>query len=341
MYYIVHSSIDENRHARGGKAGDQTGREVCTRSWYSKPWGMVLRCKDAAVAKKARDIAIKLANSNLIGYDQNERNSLYKQLERNGWDVDKYIRSGVKTECDCSSFVYACYCCVIAEMRGLANAPTTVTSRNFYKEHGFDVLLSSEYTTSASKLLPGDLLNKSGSHIVMFAGTNVRVASNESANISYGAGASSVSTTLRKGSRGAAVVTLQKNLNTVMHAGLTADGIFGINTYNALKYFQSRYGLAVDGIYGPASRAKMSEALNKRIPGLASASPNLKKGSRGEQVRLLQQDLNYVMSLHLSTDGVFGNNTYEALKSFQSRYGLAADGIYGNNSKAMMSKALV
>ena len=340
MYYIVHSSIDENRHARGGKAGDQTGREVCTRSWYSKPWGMVLRCKDAAVAKKARDIAIKLANSNLVGYDQNERNSLYKQLERNGWDVDKYIRSGVKTECDCSSFVYACYCCVIAEMRGLANAPTTVTSRNFYKAHGFEVLLSSEYTTSASKLLPGDLLNKSGSHIVMFAGTNVRVASNASANISYGAGASG-STTLRKGSRGAAVVTLQKNLNTVMHAGLTVDGIFGINTYEALKYFQSRYGLAADGIYGPASRAKMGEALNKRIPGLASASPNLKRGSRGEQVRLLQQDLNYVMSLHLSTDGIFGNNTYEALKSFQSRYGLAADGVYGNNSKAMMSKALV
>ena len=340
MYYIVHSSIDENRRARGGKAGDQTGREVCTRSWYSKPWGMVLRYRDAAVAKKARDIAIKLANSNLVGYDQNERNGLYKQLERNGWDVDKYIASGVKTECDCSSFVYACYCCVIAEMRGLANAPTTVTSKNFYKSHGFAVMLSSEYTTSASRLLPGDLLNKSGSHIVMFAGTNVRVASNASANISSCA-ATSGSTTLRKGSRGAAVVTLQKNVNSVMHTGLTVDGIFGINTYNALKYFQSRYGLEADGIYGPASRAKMSEAINKRIPGLASASPNLKKGSRGEQVRLLQQDLNYVMSLHLSADGIFGNNTYEALKSFQSRYGLAADGIYGNNSKAMMSKVLV
>ena len=341
MYYIVHSSIDENRHARGGKAGDQTGREVCTRSWYSKPWGMVLRYRDAAVAKKARDIAIKLANSNIVGYDQNERNSLYKELERNGWDVDKYIRSGVKTECDCSSFVYACYCCVIAELRGLTNAPTTVTSRNFYKSHGFDVMLSSEYTTSSSKLLPGDLLNKSGSHIVMFAGTNVRVDSNASSNISSNAIASSVSTTLRKGSRGAAVVTLQKNLNTVMHASLTADGIFGINTYEVLKYFQSRYGLEVDGIYGPASRAKMGEALNKRIPALASASPNLKKGSRGEQVRLLQQDLNYVMCTHLDADGIFGANTYNVLKSFQSRYGLAADGIYGNNSKAIMSKALV
>lgn len=342
MYYIVHSSIDENHHARGGKAGDQTGREVCTRSWYSKPWGMVLRCKDAAVAKKARDIAIKLANSNLVGYDQNERNSLYKQLERNGWDVDKYIRSGVKTECDCSSFVYACYCCVLAELRGLANAPTTVTSRSFYTAHGFDVMLSSTYTASASKLREGDLLNKSGSHIVMFAGTNVRVESNASANISSGniSSGSSRSATLRKGSRGAAVVTLQQNLNTVMKAGLTTDGIFGTNTYKALKAFQLAHGLVSDGIYGPASRAKMGEALSNRIPALASASPNLKRGSRGEQVKLLQQDLNYVMSTHLSVDGIFGSNTYETLKSFQSRYGLAVDGIYGSNSRKAMAKAL-
>ena len=336
-YYIVHSSIDENRKARGGKAGDQTGREVCTRSWYSKPWGMVLRCKNKDAAKKARDIAIKLANSNLVGYDQNERNSLYKQLERNGWDVDKYIASCVKTECDCSSFVYACYCCVLAELRVLANAPTTATAKSFYGSHGFEMFTSSAYTAAANKLIEGDLLNKAGSHIVMFAGTNVSVASNISAST-----ITSVSTsTLRKGSRGDEVKTLQQNLNTVMNTSLTTDGIFGTNTYDVLKAFQMSHGLAADGIYGPASRAKMREALEKRIPALASASPNLKKGSRGEQVRLLQQDLNYVMSLHLSADGVFGNNTYEALKSFQSRYGLVADGIYGNNSKAMMSKALV
>lgn len=340
MYYIVHSSIDENRKARGGKAGDQTGCEVCTRSWYSKPWGMVLRCKNQAIAQKARDIAIKLANSNLVGYDQNERNSLYRELERNGWDVDKYIRSGVKTECDCSSFVYACYCCVLAELRGLANAPTTVTSRSFYSSHGFDVMLSSEYTASARKLREGDLLNKSGSHIVMFAGTNVRVGSNAKANISSGA-STSTSTTLRKGSKGEGVKTLQKNLNTVMSASLKADGIFGTNTYNVLKSFQSKYGLESDGIYGPASRAKMAEVLNKRIPALASASPNLKKGSRGEQVKLLQQDLNYVMNTHLSTDGIFGTNTYEALKSFQSSRGLTSDGIYGSNSKSELGKALV
>ena len=37
---IGHASIDENGRAQGGKAGDQTGKEVCTRNWYkhSKGW---------------------------------------------------------------------------------------------------------------------------------------------------------------------------------------------------------------------------------------------------------------------------------------------------------------
>ena len=44
---------DENGGAHGGKAGDQTGREVSTQNWYkhSKGW-VVLRAKDPNVAAK-------------------------------------------------------------------------------------------------------------------------------------------------------------------------------------------------------------------------------------------------------------------------------------------------
>lgn len=182
-HYIVHSSIDENGKARGGAAGDQTGKEVYTRTWYSKPWGMVLRCPDAKIAEKARAIAIKLANSNLIGYDQYNRNSLYKELKKNNWNVDNYIKSGVKTETDCSSFVYAVYCCLIPEMRSDANAPTTSTSKDFYKKHGFKVLTDDKYTKSAANLKRGDLLNKAGAHIVMYCGTDVNVASKSSVKV--------------------------------------------------------------------------------------------------------------------------------------------------------------
>lgn len=40
---IVHASINENGSTTGGESGDQTGKEICTRSYYNKPWNYVLR----------------------------------------------------------------------------------------------------------------------------------------------------------------------------------------------------------------------------------------------------------------------------------------------------------
>jgi hypothetical protein len=40
---IVHASINENGTTTGGKTGDQTGKEICTRSYYNSPWTYVLR----------------------------------------------------------------------------------------------------------------------------------------------------------------------------------------------------------------------------------------------------------------------------------------------------------
>ena len=57
--------------------------------------------------------------------------------------------------------------------------------------------------------------------------------------------------TLRFGSRGEAVRRLQKLL------GVTADGIFGRITENAVKAFQKRHGLVVDGIVGARTWAQL------------------------------------------------------------------------------------
>lgn len=43
---IVHASIDENGTIYGKKPGDQTGREICIRSYYNKPWTAVYRLSD-------------------------------------------------------------------------------------------------------------------------------------------------------------------------------------------------------------------------------------------------------------------------------------------------------
>lgn len=88
-----------------------------------------------------------------------------------------------------------------------------------------------------------------------------------------------------------------------------------------------------------------SSTSKKEIPILASATPNLKKGSTGTQVKYLQQDLNYLGykgkdGKSLTVDGGFGANTEYALQSFQKKYGLVVDGIYGNKSQAKMKTLL-
>lgn len=44
---LVHASINEKGTAHGGRTGDQTGREICVRSYYNHPWDCVLRYTEA------------------------------------------------------------------------------------------------------------------------------------------------------------------------------------------------------------------------------------------------------------------------------------------------------
>ena len=167
---IVHSAISENGNAGWdgkAKAGDQTGGEVCVRDWYKKPWNIMLRYRDKEIARRVSEIAVKLANSNLVGYDQSQRNTLYQALKKYNWDVDKYIESGEKTECDCSSFIYACWCCVLPLMRGEKNAPVTAEMRDFYKASGFTCYKADKYISGTDYLRAGDILVKEGSHTAM------------------------------------------------------------------------------------------------------------------------------------------------------------------------------
>jgi N-acetylmuramoyl-L-alanine amidase len=52
----------------------------------------------------------------------------------------------------------------------------------------------------------------------------------------------------------------------------------------------------------------------------------LKKGSRGDDVKILQ------CALHLYQDGIFGSLTEEAVKEFQKAHNLVADGIVGEKT---------
>lgn len=166
---LVHASVSETGGAGWdgkARAGDQTGKEVCTRSWYDKPWDYALRYPDAAIRAKAAEAAVKIANSNLAGYDQSERNTLYFALKGCEWDIDAYIAGGEKTETDCSAFVYAAYACFIPSMRSDNNAPVTMTMRGQYVRWGFEIVRNADFTTG-NGLAVGDIVVKAGSHAAM------------------------------------------------------------------------------------------------------------------------------------------------------------------------------
>lgn len=61
---------------------------------------------------------------------------------------------------------------------------------------------------------------------------------------------------LSKGDKGINVERLQKFLNWCINAKLDVDGSFGSKTEKAVKKFQKKYGLTVDGNFGPASLKK-------------------------------------------------------------------------------------
>lgn len=73
---------------------------------------------------------------------------------------------------------------------------------------------------------------------------------------------------------------------------------------------------------------------------IASVPPNLKKGSMGKEVGILQKNLNDVLGLNLSVDNDFGTKTFNAMQKFQHKYGLTVDGIYGKDCMNKM-KALL
>ena len=168
---IVQASITENNDDgwnKKAKAGDQTGREVFIRNWYPYDWDGIIHCTDENIAKRAVEIAVKLAKSNLVGYDQSERNALYNALKKNDWDVDKYIKSGKCVETDCSAFIYACYCCVVPALRSDNNAPTVPQLKaRFTKIDIFKWYTAKRFRTKDTDLRAGDILVNTDAHAVM------------------------------------------------------------------------------------------------------------------------------------------------------------------------------
>ena len=111
---IGHASISE-KGTIYGNTGDQTGGEICTRTWYSFPWDVYLECNDEELAEKAAKYMEEICANNSFGYSQYTRWDGYNSIVANGGKVQ-----GARGDFDCSSLVISCY--------ALAGLPITTGS---------------------------------------------------------------------------------------------------------------------------------------------------------------------------------------------------------------------
>lgn len=79
------------------------------------------------------------------------------------------------------------------------------------------------------------------------------------------------SKTVKKGSEGDSVKAVQRFLNWCMKSGLKVDGVCGKKTVSAIKKYQKRYKLKVDGVFGSQSKKKAKDIIAKYAPKPAPA----------------------------------------------------------------------
>ena len=159
---------------------------------------------------------------------------------------------------------------------------------------------------------------------------------------------------LEKGDVSNDVKIMQQMLNDCGYNCGNADGILGQRTENQLIKFQTANGLVGDGIYGQASKTKLTElnarpkiVFNQHLHDLqwsintdkvakleedglyGNNSDNaikhciVKNGSRGSVVSWVQ------CRVGANVDGIAGKNTVQKIREYQSTHGLVADGIAG------------
>ena len=166
MRLIAQASKDENGLFSGGIVGDQTGKEVFIRDWYDGNWHTVLRPNNENLIQKSVDAAIYLCNSNIVGYDQRQRNTLHTQLLLHRYD---YLKIHTPCECDCSSFVTALALIGGAKKLEYAyNAPVTGNMVEKFSNTGmYEVITDEQYLRKPDLLLPGDILVSLGHTIIV------------------------------------------------------------------------------------------------------------------------------------------------------------------------------
>lgn len=315
--YIAHASIDENRKTKGGNAGDQTGKEVCIRTMYFKPWNQFFHIENDKVRKQFGNNMIDIAKNNNIGYDQNQRNTLLTQAKKVNFDFTKIA---TKCETDCSAAITTALLGAIYTVLGntayesaygvMVNNGNCATTSTFKARVTKLTVVkvtcytSSTYTGSTKKAVYGDIYNKSGSHIVCYIANGNKVTSTTSTPTNTVSKPSTGNQIIKKGQQHAINFTGKK---------IKVDGLVGNETramrvrvlQHALNLDYRKTTIAEDGKLGKKTKAKLGWHY-------------VKKGERQYLVTALEilLMLRGIDTNGVETPGIYGSGLASAVNKY-------------------------
>ena len=148
-------------------------------------------------------------------------------------------------------------------------------------------------------------------------------------------GSGSSASGLKLNSKGTDVRNLQQDLTTLGYYWAEITGNFGERTEAAVKRFQEENGLTADGVAGTKTLNAVAAAVARKGGTPASggnAGTTLKLNSQGTKVSQLQTDLKQLGYYYADITGNFGERTEAAVKAFQKAKSLTADGIAGTKT---------
>ena len=252
---ISNSGHDERNRYRGGKAGDQGGEWVI-RSWYSRPWNLVIRFEDSKIASMLATLSIYAAKNNKVGYDQYQRTTYWTALKKAGYDPRR-----ITTACeeDCSAGVLANVKAALY-LTGhtkwgdnISIYGTTRTMRGIICGCGAGVktFTDASHVNGTQYLLPGDILLNTNYHTAVNLGVGSKVKNTTNTETAASKIPGTCNIVLKQflvGAEDPEVKTIQIILNGLGYKGknskaLVVDGSLGENTAYAIEHFQKDKGM--------------------------------------------------------------------------------------------------
>lgn len=276
---IYQASYDENGKIKGGRAGNQTKKELNSRAWYlhSAGWTAVYEPPTLeAGARVAKEAKAAVYNYN-IGYDQAQRNSLLNEAKKCIWSLANINNL---CETDCSALATVCAIAAGADesiMVQGGNCATSSTIGERLKKCGWKEHKERKYLTSSEYAGEGWIYVSAGHHVII-NGTNGKYYNGGSSSANSGASGGTCpyaepTKSVNLGMSGTSVSWVQWHLNSLIDSGvlvgfarLVVDGSWGRKTQAVFTAFQTLHPETgtngkPDGSCGPVCRKVLKECV--------------------------------------------------------------------------------